>query len=227
MAPEVTACQRIVKAELAGRAALLGFAGAPLTLAAYLVEGRGARDFPRLRAFARQEPEAFDQLLDTLSRLCANYLIGQHRAGADAVQVFDSWAGLFSVSEWTKRVRPHVVGLLDRLGEAGVPRILFLHAAPHLVTAFSELPCEALGVDWRTDLGELRAKKPELCLQGNLDPSILLASPEVVRAETAELLSTLPRRGHIMNLGHGVLPETPLESVQALIEAVHAEGVGS
>ena len=223
IAPEVTAAQRIVRSELDPGKALLGFAGAPLTLAAYLVEGRGVRDFPRLRAFAYEEPAAFDALLDRLGRLCARYLIAQHRAGADAVQVFDSWAGLFARAEWRRWVRPHLERLLGRLGDAGVPRILFLHAAPHLVDDYAELPCEALGVDWRTDLGALRRHRPDLCLQGNLDPTVLLAGADAIRRETRRLLDSLPGRGHIVNLGHGVLPETPLEAVQTLVEAVHAE----
>ena len=223
IAPEVTAAQRIVRRELDASTALLGFAGAPLTLAAYLVQGRGVRDFPQLRAFAHQEAAAFDALLDRLGRLSARYLIGQHRAGADAVQVFDSWAGLFPRAEWRRRVRPHLERLLRRLGDAGVPRILFLHTAPQLVDEYADLPCEALGVDWRTDLGTLRRRRPELCLQGNLDPSVLLAGREAVHREANRLLGSLPRRGHIVNLGHGVLPETPLDAVQALVEVVHAE----
>lgn len=223
IAPEVTAAQRIVRRELDPGTALLGFAGAPLTLAAYLVQGRGARDFPRLRAFAHEAPAAFDALLDRLGRLSARYLIAQHQAGADAVQVFDSWAGLFPRAEWRRRVRPHLERLLLRLGEAGVPRILFLHAAPQLVDDYAELPSEALGVDWRTDLGALRRRRPNLCLQGNLDPAVLLAGGEAIRQETGRLLAGVPRRGHIVNLGHGILPETPLEAVQALVDAVHAE----
>ena len=223
IAPEVAAAQRIVRRELDPGTALLGFAGAPLTLAAYLIEGRGVRDFPRLRAFAYQEPAAFDALLDRLGRLCARYLLSQHRAGADAVQIFDSWAGLFPRAEWQSRVRPHLERLLLRLGDAGVPRILFLHSAPQLAYDYAELPCEVLGVDWRTDLGALRRRRPALCLQGNLDPTVLLAGKEAIRCETDRLLRSLPRRGHIVNLGHGVLPDTPLDAVQTLIEAVHAE----
>ncbi len=223
IAPEVTQAQRIVRTELGPETALLGFAGAPLTLAAYLVEGRGVRDFPRLRAFAYQEPEAFDTLLDRLGRLCTRYLLAQHQAGADAVQVFDSWAGLFPRAEWRRRVRPHLDRLLRRLGEASVPRILFLHAAPRLVDDYADLPCEVLGVDWRTDLAALRRRRPDLCLQGNLDPAALLAGASAVRRETGRLLASLPRRGHIVNLGHGVLPDTPLDAVQALVDVVHAE----
>ena len=226
IAPEVPAALRRVRAALDGRAALLGFAGAPLSLAAYLVEGRGSKAvFPQVRALAAAEPAAFGELLDKLAQLAAAYLVEQHRAGADAVQVFDSWAGLFSLEDWRVLVRPHLLALLEELGAAGVPRVLFCHAAPHLVEAFAELAAEALAVDWRADLGALRERVgPAKALQGNLDPAVLLAGPEVTRRETRRLLARLPARGHVVNLGHGITPEAPLESVQALIETVHAEG---
>jgi uroporphyrinogen decarboxylase len=224
IAPEVTSTLRLVKEGLGGRAALIGFAGAPLTLAAYLVEGQGRRDFPRLRALAASDPELLGELLGRLSRLAAAYLREQAAAGADAVQIFDSWAGLLSRNDWERLVRPHLSELLEETGRAGVPRILFVQGAPHLVDACRELPCEALALDWRIDLAGLRARwGPRPALQGNLDPAVLLAGPEAARRETKRLLSRMPPRAHVVNLGHGILPETPLESVEALIEAVHGE----
>lgn len=224
IAPEVTAALSLVRSDLPRHIALLGFGGAPLTLAAYLVQGRGSSSgFPALRALARADPRSFHLLMDKLSRLVARYLVAQHRAGADVVQVFDSWAGLFSRRDWQELVRPHLVQMLEEVGRAGVPRILFLHAAPHLVDTFARLPCEALGVDWRTDLELLRVDYPELPLQGNLDPAILVAGPAATAAATSYLLRQVPRRGHIVNLGHGVLPDSPLESIDALLEVVHAE----
>jgi uroporphyrinogen decarboxylase len=225
IAPEVGAALELVRSDLPPHVALLGFGGAPLTLAAYLVEGRGSSSgFPALRALARSEPRTFHLLLDKLSRLVARYLVAQHHAGADVVQVFDSWAGLFSRRDWQELVRPHLVEMLEEVGRCGVPRILFVHAAPHLVDTFARLPCEALGVDWRTDLELLRVDYPDLPLQGNLDPAILVAGPAATTAATRYLLRHVPRRGHIVNLGHGVLPSTPLESIDALLEVVHAEG---
>jgi uroporphyrinogen decarboxylase len=224
IAPEVTAALALARRDLPPHLALLGFGGAPLTLAAYLVEGSGGDSgFPALRALARSDPRAFHLLLDKLSRLVARYLVAQHRAGADVVQVFDSWAGLFSRRDWQELVRPHLLQMLEEVGRAGVPRILYLHAAPHLVDSFARLPCEALGVDWRTDLELLRIDYPELPLQGNLDPAILLAGPAVTAAATGYLLRHVPRRGHVVNLGHGVLPDTPLESIDALLETVRHE----
>ncbi len=223
IAPEVYLCQKLVRSELPKHRALLGFGGAPLTLAAYLVEGRGVRDFPQLRAFMRAEPEAFSLLMDKLTRLVARYLIEQHRSGAEAVQVFDSWAGLLELKSWRALVRPHLLRLLETLGEAGVPRILFLHSAPQLVEEFAMLPCEVLAVDWRTDLGQLRERHPNLVMQGNLDPAIMLAPTDIVRQHVRALLASLPAQGHILNLGHGVLPNTPLESLHALLDEVHKE----
>ena len=224
IAPEVMTTLKQARAELPEETALLGFCGAPWTLAAYLVEGRGVRDFPTLRAFAAAEPAALDSLLARLSDLMVHYLINQVRAGADAVQVFDSWAGLLSLADWERLVQPHLRALLEAVGSAGVPRILFLQNAPHLVDAYASLPIEVLGVDWRVDLAEVQNRCQGRCaVQGNIDPAILLGGAAPTRAAAAELLERVDATGHIVNLGHGILPDTPLESVEALIEAVHGE----
>ncbi len=223
LAPEVTAALRQVRRELAPETALLGFCGAPWTLAAYLVEGRGVAGFPRLRAFAAEAPDLLGELLAKLADAMADYLVAQARAGADAVQVFDSWAGVLSLADWRRLVRPHLLALLEAVGRAGVPRILFLQNAPHLVDAYAELPTEALGVDWRVDLAAVQRRHPHLAVQGNIDPAILLAGPEATREAAGQMLAQVERHGHIANLGHGILPETPLESVQAFVEAVHGE----
>jgi uroporphyrinogen decarboxylase len=221
--PEVIAALRLVRAELAPETALLGFCGAPWTLAAYLVEGRGTKEFPTLRAFAAAEPTLLDRLLATLSDLMAEYLIAQHAAGADAVQVFDSWAGLLSLADWQRLIEPHLRRLLERVGEAGVPRILFLQNAAHLVDAYAKLPAEVLATDWRLDLGALQRRYPDRAVQGNIDPAILLGGPEPTRAAAAALLANVEARGHVVNLGHGILPATPIASVEALIETVKGE----
>jgi uroporphyrinogen decarboxylase len=223
IAPEVIAALSLVRKELAPATALLGFAGAPWTLAAYLVEGRGAREFPTLRAFAAAEPALLDALLGKLTGLMADYLIAQHEAGADAVQIFDSWAGLLSLADWRRLIEPHLVRLLERVGEAGVPRILFLQNAPHLVAAYAELPAEVLATDWRLDLGALQRRYPDRAVQGNIDPAILLAGPDATRAATEALLADDAATGHIVNLGHGILPTTPIASVEALLQTVEEE----
>ena len=223
LAPEVAATLRHARAELDDDVALLGFCGAPWTLAAYLVEGRGVAGFPTLRAFAAAQPAAVDALLGKLSTAMAVYLIEQARAGADAVQVFDSWAGVLALADWQRLIRPHLLAMLETVGDAGVPRILFLQNAPHLVDAYAELPAEALAVDWRVDLPALQRRHPQRAVQGNVDPAILLAGPDATQAATRRLLREVRRQGHVVNLGHGILPETPLASVEALARTVYEE----
>ena len=224
IAPAVMAALRIVRRELPAEKALLGFAGAPWTLAAYLVQGKGAPGFPALRALAARDPGLLDALLTRLTDLVVAYLRQQVAAGAGAVQLFDTWAGVLSFARWSELVRPHLVRLLAETTSLGVPRILFVQDASHLVPGYAALPSEALAVDWREDLASLRELVgPERGLQGNLDPAFLLAGPDATRRETRALLARVPARGHVVNLGHGITPDAPLDSVHALIEAVHAE----
>ena len=224
IAPEVIDAIGRVRRALDGGTALLGFAGAPWSLAAYLVQGRGERGFPALRALAARDPALLDALLARLTELVARYVRAQVRAGADAVQLFDTWAGVLSSADWTRLVRPHLVRLLDATADLGVPRILFVQDASYLVPAYGALGAEALAVDWREDLSCLCARLgARIALQGNLDPAVLLAGAEPTAAATRALLASVPARGHIVNLGHGILPDTPLESVRALIDTVHAE----
>jgi uroporphyrinogen decarboxylase len=225
IAPEVMETLARVRERLDGRATLLGFAGGPWSLAAYLVEGRGVRNFPTLRRMAAADPALLDELLARLADLAGKYVAMQARAGAQAVQIFETWSGLLSAADWNRLVKPHLKRVLESAGDAGLPRILFLQDAPHLIDAVLDLPAEGLSFDWRVDLAAVRSRlSPERTLQGNLDPAVLLAGPEATRKATRALLGRVPARGHIVNLGHGILPETPLESVTALVETVHAEG---
>lgn len=224
IAPEVMGALRIVKRELAGRAGLLGFAGAPWSLAAYLVQGRGSPGFPALRALAARDEGLLAALLDKLTTLAVRYVTDQVRAGADAVQLFDTWGGILSLADWTRLVQPHLARFFAETHSLGVPRIMFVQDAPHLVEGYAALASEALAVDWREDLPSLRTRLPSAkALQGNLDPAILLAGPAATRAAVSALLERMPARGHVVNLGHGIMPETPIESVHALVAAVHEE----
>ncbi|MBC8451209.1 MAG: uroporphyrinogen decarboxylase [Planctomycetes bacterium] len=233
IAPEVAAAQRLIKPELKPDQALLGFAGAPFSLAAYLVEGRGKQGFPALRALLASDPATFGHLMATIAKLSARYLTAQHAAGCDAVQVFDSWGGLLSLADWSVHVRPHIVDLLEELRANDVPTIFFANDAPHLARSMAELPSDGLALCWRNDLVALRAElgphtgpnpvTGTKALQGNLDPAILMAGPEATIAATRDFLGRMPRRGHIFNLGHGIMPTTPLESIGALIETVASE----
>lgn len=223
VAPEVMEALRITRGALADNVALLGFCGAPWTLAAYLVEGRGVKDFPTLRAFAAERPRLLDTLLSRLSDLMGRYLIAQAEAGADAVQIFDSWAGLLSLADWQRFIRPHLQSLLETVGAAGVPRIMFVQNAPHLIDAYAKLPAEAIATDWRMDLAALQRDHAERAVQGNIDPAVLLAGPEATARRVRQLLDSVAPTGHIVNLGHGILPSTPIASVEALVETVHGE----
>ena len=223
VAPEVMEALRITRGALPDNVALLGFCGAPWTLAAYLVEGRGVKDFPTLRAFAAERPELLDALLSRLSDLMGRYLIGQAEAGADAVQIFDSWAGLLSLADWQRFIRPHLESLLETVGAAGIARIMFVQNAPHLIDAYAKLPAEAIATDWRMDLGSLQRRHAERAVQGNVDPAVLLAGPQATANRVRQLLDSVAPDGHIVNLGHGILPSTPIASVEALIETVHGE----
>ncbi len=228
IAPEVPAALRIVRERLAGRAALLGFAGAPWSIAAYLVQGRGRSGFPALRTLAAREPELTEELLAKLSRMSARFLLDQIDAGADAVQIFDTWAGLLPLATWERLVKPHIVSLLETVGSAGVPRIYFAQDAPHLLPGIADLPTEAFSFDWRVDLAAMRRTLPEgRAIQGNIDPAILSAGPEATKAATRQLLARMPALGHVVNLGHGIMPEAPIASVEALVRAVHDEGAES
>ncbi|MGD8329813.1 MAG: uroporphyrinogen decarboxylase [Acidobacteriota bacterium] len=225
IAPEVMETMRSVKAALADRVPVLGFSGGPWTLAAYLVQGQGVRDFPALRALAAEDPGLVGELLERLTDLAYHYLKGQVEAGADAVQLFETWSGILSSADWARMVRPHLIDLFERLEELDVPRILFMQNAAHLVGGMIGVPADGYSVDWRVDLPGLRqALGPQKALQGNIDPAILLSGPDNTARAARKLLATMPREGHVVNLGHGILPQVPIESVEALIEVVHGEG---
>jgi len=236
LAPEVPATLARVRAALKQRAAqrdeprtaLIGFAAAPLTLACYLVEGRGNRDFPALRGLLAEDPVLFGDLLSKVTHITADYLRAQHAAGADVVQIFDSWAGVLSSRDWRDHVRPHLHALCDQLAADEIPTILFANGAPHLSPLYLSLPSVGNQFCWRTDLAAMRDLSGEVSeggkvLQGNVDPAALLAGPEAAIAATTRLLERVPARGHIVNLGHGIDKDTPLESVVAFVETVRSE----
>jgi uroporphyrinogen decarboxylase len=232
VAPEVAATLRLVKPRLEGRAALIGFAGAPLSIAAYLVEGKGGKDFVHLRALLREDPVLFGELMEILAGTVTGYLVEQHRAGADVVQLFDSWAGMLSEADYREHLEPHYRRILEEVAAAGATTIFFANGAPHLADAHAELPSHGLALCWRTDLALLRERLGPhegagKALQGNLDPAVLLAGPEATGRAARALMARLPARGHVMNLGHGVTPDVPIESVEALVAAVHGEGDAS
>ena len=204
---------------LRGSHGLLGFAGAPWTLFCYCVEGSSSDEFQKARVLLNTQPALARRALGVLADAAAELLEAQCEAGADAVQLFDTWAGLLPADTYSELVAPAVRRIVDRLHSKKRKVLLYARGGTHLVPAFASLGLDGLSLDWRTPFPEARAALPGAVLQGNLDPVLLFASPEVVRAKTRAMLATMDR-GCIANLGHGILPGTPVESVRAMVDAV-------
>jgi uroporphyrinogen decarboxylase len=199
---------------------LIGFAGAPITLAAYLVQGSGSKDFEVFRAFLRSEPQLAHQLLSKLTELSIGYLKVQIKAGVQAIQLFDSWAGLLDAHTYRQFALPYNQAIFQALADLGIPRIYLAVGASHLYTVIAELPCEVVSVDWRLGLEQVRSILPQT-LQGNLDPAVLLSNTEMITKESQRVLRSGLRGAHIFNLGHGILRQTPLDHVLHLMDVVH------
>jgi uroporphyrinogen decarboxylase len=207
---------------LAGRVPLIGFAGAPFTLASYVIEGGGSRHYARTKAFMYQHPDAWDALLGLLAGLINRYLRGQVAAGADAVQLFDSWVGCLSPEDYRRFALPHSRAALAGLSELA-PVIHFGTGTGGLLDAMRDAGGDVIGVDWRLDLDRAWSTIGfDRAVQGNLDPLTLLAPPAEIRRQAKVILDRAGRRpGPIFNLGHGILPQTPVDHVRALVDAVH------
>jgi uroporphyrinogen decarboxylase len=223
-APQVIEAVRRVVAE--SPVPVICFCGAPFTLASYLIEGRPSRDFSLAKRFMYSEPAAFDRLLGKLATVMGRYLVAQVNAGASALQVFDSWVGALSVEDYETRVAPHTKAIFDATASCGVPRVHFGTGTASLLESIAATGPEVVSLDWRVPLDQgWRRVGFDRGVQGNLDPAILLGPPELVRERARDVLRRAGGRpGHIFNLGHGVLPDTPLEGLHTLIETVH-EGI--
>jgi uroporphyrinogen decarboxylase len=209
---------------------LIGFAGAPFTLASYLVEGKPTRDFATTKRLMYSEPALWHDLMDRLASLVIGYAQIQIAAGAQAFQVFDSWIGALSPRDYARYVQPHVRRIFAALAADGasVPLIHFGTGTATLLELMAEAGGDVIGLDWRVllDDGWLRVGGPErVAVQGNLDPAMLLAPWEVVQAEAEDVLRRAgARAGHIFNLGHGILPQTPVETLERLVAFIHERG---
>ena len=203
---------------------LLGFAGAPFTLAAYLVEGRGSRHFAALKRMLYAEPAVLRALLDRLTDLTVDYLNRQIDAGAQVVQLFDTWAGLLSPADYQAWVLPTHVAIAERVDRARAPLILYVNDGAHVLDEMAESGADVLSLDWRVDLAEAaRRVGSRASLQGNLDPCALMAPPAGIAERVIRLArDAAPARGHVLNLGHGCLPDTPVEGVRAFTDAARA-----
>jgi uroporphyrinogen decarboxylase len=220
--PYVMDALRILRRELENKIPLIGFAGAPFTLASYLIEGKGSRELILTKQFMYTQPAAWHTLMEKLADSLAAYLRAQIDAGAQAVQLFDSWVGALGPREYRCYVLPYSKKIFDALAHTNVPRIHFGTGTAALLHVMQEAGGSVMGIDWRVPLAQAWAQLGDIPLQGNLDPVVLLTNPEIVRERAREILCEVNgRRGHIFNLGHGVLPNTPLENVERLIETVH------
>jgi uroporphyrinogen decarboxylase len=222
--PFVLQTIKLLRCQLDPSVAVIGFSGAPFTLAGYLIEGKPSREFLKTKAMMYGEPALWDALMTRLSQLVLEYLLAQIEAGAQLVQVFDSWVGALSPSDYRRYVLPHTTGIFKGLQGAGAPSIHFGTGTAGILSLMREAGGDVIGVDWRVDLGEAwRVIGYDRGIQGNLDPALLLGPWPVVEDGARRVIEAAGGRpGHIFNLGHGVLPDSPVEHLQRLVEYVHA-----
>jgi uroporphyrinogen decarboxylase len=213
---------RATRAALESGLPLIGFAGAPFTVASYLVEGRGTRTYEHTKALMYGDPGAWDALLEKIVRAQIGYLNRQVEAGCQALQIFDSWVGALSPADYRRYVAPHVARLIAGI-VPGVPVIHFGTGTATLLGDMKQAGGDVIGLDWRVELGRAwDALGADVAVMGNLDPLTLLAPPDVLEREARRILAEARgRRGHVFNLGHGVLPQTPVDQVVRLVDLVH------
>ncbi len=214
---------RQARRALNGRVPLIGFAGAPFTLASYAIEGGSSRNYLLTKQLMYSEPKAWHQLMDKFARVITGYLRRQIKAGAQAIQLFDSWVGCLSVGDYVEYVMPHVQLIFEGLKREGVPMIHFGTGTSAMLPQMREAGGDVIGVDWRIHLDEAWATVGhDVAVQGNLDPLALFAPLHEIERRVADILRRAGGRpGHIFNLGHGILPTTPIEHVAATIDMVH------
>lgn len=213
---------RILRGEL--KVPLIGFSAAPFTLASYLIEGQPTRKWLKTKRFMLEQPQAWDKLMTILSEATIQYLKVQIEAGAQAVQLFDSWVGCLAASDYRHYVQPYTQQILTGIADADVPRLHFGTDTSGMLADFGGVDAEVIGLDWRIDLGNARQQLPEKVLQGNLDPVAALAGQKVIRQKVDEMFTSLAsREKYIFNLGHGVMPETNDRDLKFLVEYVHGK----
>ena len=216
---------RLTRKQLNGRVPLIGFAGSPWTLATYMVEGKGSKSFRHIKELIYNNPKDAHALLEKLARSIASYLNAQIEAGAQAIQIFDTWGGILPQEEFREFSLRSIGMVIQLLRRNGVPIILFCKDCGHSLEAIADLRPEVVGLDWTIDIGKARDMVGSyVALQGNMDPALLYASPERIRAGVQKILEKFGKGpGHIFNLGHGILPDVPVEHAKAFVQAVKNE----
>ncbi len=217
---------RLVRERVRDRAALVGFVGAPFTLAAYLVEGGGSKNFAIIKSLMYNHPLQLHALLAKLAQTVGEYAAAQAAAGAQAVQVFDTWAGELDSCAYEQFAMPYQAAVIERIRQAGVPAILFVNGCAGKLASLVRTAADVLSVDWRIDLRDVRASVGDgFTLQGNVDPCVLLSNPEAVGEAARDCLVAGGPYAHILNLGHGILPATPIECAQAFVRAPRVSAI--
>jgi uroporphyrinogen decarboxylase len=217
--PFVMEAIRKIRAGLPRDVPLIGFAGAPLTLASYMIEGGGSKNFTKLKGMLLGSPKAAHALLSKLADTVSAFLRAQIDAGAQAVQLFDTWAGMLSPDDYEAFALPYTSQIVAAI-KGKAPVIVYVGGGGTLLERIAKCGCDVMGLDWRVEIGEARARLGKLPVQGNLDPVALFGPREIVEQKARAIVERGGRRGHIFNLGHGILPETPIENVEALLAAV-------
>lgn len=209
---------KITKKELNGRVPLIGFAGAPWTILSYMIEGGGSKTFSKAKKMLYTEPELAHHVLDMITTSTINYLKGQIMAGADIIQIFDSWAGVLSTDQYNSFSLKYISRICDEIND--VPKIVFAKGAYFARKQMNSINCDVVGLDWNMDISESRDLLPDKALQGNLDPCALYGSFDSIRKETKEMLKAFGTHPHIANLGHGLYPDTEVDKVKCYIDSV-------
>jgi len=215
----------LAKRGLRGRVPLIGFAGSPWTLATYMVEGKGTREFRSIKQMMLDDPSTLQLLLDKLTQAVRLFLEAQIAAGADAVQIFDTWGGALTPEHYKKFSLEPMFQIVSTMSKNGSPVIVFSKGANHALGDLAEIGADVVGLDWTVDIGEARSRVGgRVALQGNMDPSYLYASPEGIRREVGSILRKFGSGcGHVFNLGHGIFPDVPVEHAKAFVRAVQEE----
>jgi uroporphyrinogen decarboxylase len=216
--PFVGSIIKKLRQDLQNDVPLIGFAGAPWTLASYMIEGGGSKSFAEIKSLAYREPRVLHQLLDKLASTVSSYLLFQIESGAQVIQLFDTWAGELNRSDFEEFALPYTQKIFEAIGTR-VPRVLYINGCSAILESMAGSGADVLSIDWRISMAEARRRVGDrVALQGNLDPCVLLGPKERITAKSREILEQAGPLGHILNLGHGILPPTPVENARAFIE---------
>ena len=221
--PYVLETIKILRRELAGKVPLIGFGGAPFTLACYMVEGKGSKDFAEIKRMMYGAPDVYSALMEKVTTMSMEYLNAQIKAGAQCIQIFDTWGGVLSPADYERYVLPYTTRLINGLNRMETPVIHFVKGSGAMLDTVKQAGGDVMGLDWHINLGQARdIIGTQMAVQGNLDPTVLFATPEIIEREVRRVLDeNAGRSGHIFNLGHGILPTVPPENARFMVECVH------